>query len=294
MHCVRWICFLIMLAATALGGGARGAVVPAEFPFEYRQGLIWVEVGVRESPTPLNFLLDSGAGLSVINLSTLERIGHLGGRRLKVHGVGTTATGYWPQHLAVTEGDLPLAKDLLAVDLSALSRTCNRPVDGLIGADFFLDRAVRIDFVARRIRLSSNQPMEQPQVILPLNVHRGALRVPICFDHGLLQWTRLDTGCASALHWVNAKIRPGETQEHISVGLAALPVPIILTSVQLGGLDFESVRTAVHKKAIFAGEAGLLGNQILSQFSSVTIDVPGHRVVLAGLPNHAQILNTKG
>src|SRR6266567_1916640 len=46
-----------------------------EFEFEQRGGLLWVKVSVPQSAEPLNFLVDSGAGVSVVNLRTAKRLG---------------------------------------------------------------------------------------------------------------------------------------------------------------------------------------------------------------------------
>jgi hypothetical protein len=47
-----------------------GTALAQEFPFHFREGLIWVQVDVPQSHEPLNFLLDTGAGVSVLNLRT--------------------------------------------------------------------------------------------------------------------------------------------------------------------------------------------------------------------------------
>ena len=275
----------VAIAAAAFGAVAAEASSCAECPFEYRDGLIWLEVQVRESQAPLHFLLDSGAGVSVINLSTLRRIGRLRGRRVNVLGVEAAATGYWPQHLSVSEDGLPLPRDFLAVDLSELGRTCGRTVDGLVGADFFCGHAVRIDFASGKIRLAPRETPGTNGVSLPLEAHGGALRVPISVNHGPRQWVRLDTGCASALHWVSASVPPDECKPHVSVGLAPLSVALTRTSVQLGSLGFDGVRTGVHKEHILAGESGLLGTELLARFDSVVIDAPAGWLVLEGLPS---------
>src|SRR5260221_11893814 len=70
---VRIRLVLTMVAMAAL----FRVTVPAapEFPFQFRDGLICVEVRVAESTGALNFLLDSGAGVSVINLRTAKKLG---------------------------------------------------------------------------------------------------------------------------------------------------------------------------------------------------------------------------
>jgi hypothetical protein len=62
-----------------------------------------------------------------------------------------------------------------------------------------------------------------------------------------------------------------------------MSVPVTQTTVQVGECVFEHVPTALHQSEIFAGEAGLLGNGLLSRFGSVTIDLPSHRVLLENI-----------
>lgn len=125
---------------------------PAEFPFEHRGGLIWVRVSVPQSAELLNFLLDSGAGVSVVNLRTAKRLGMELGRRVDARGVGSSAEGFWPQRLQATAGGVGLPRECLAVDLAELSRACDCGVDGLLG-NGLLTRFERVTFDARNGRL---------------------------------------------------------------------------------------------------------------------------------------------
>jgi hypothetical protein len=47
-------------------------------------------------------------------------------------------------------------------------------------------------------------------------------------------------------------------------------------TVQIGRQHF-TIRAGIHEKQLFAGEAGLLGNGLLTKFR-LTIDEPGNRV----------------
>ena len=266
------------LCRTVEAGGSPAK----EFPFELRDGLIWVQVQFQKSAVPQNFLLDSGAGLSVINLPSLSRMGGLSGRRVVVRGVGTSTTGYYPQHLISREGSLPLPDYLLAVDLTELGRACKRTVDGLVGADFFDDHVVQVNFANRMIRLLPSSECITNGVVLPIEVQNRAFRVPIRVNEGLAQWFRLDTGCAAALHWVGTPDCAQDCKPGISVALTTLTINMTHATVELGGLRFDAVPTAFHEKPIFVGEAGLLGNGLLARFNSIIIDASAGRVVLAG------------
>ncbi len=270
----------VLLAAALFPVPAGEPACAQEIPFDFREGLIWIKVRVPASAEPLNFLLDSGANVSVLNLRTAQRLGLRLGHRVSVEGVGATSTGYWPQHLAAQADQISLPAEYLAVDLSELSGACACPVDGLIGAGFFSSRVVGIDFAERKIRLLPASRPTEGQKTLPLKVRNGALRVQVRVNDGAPQWLRLDTGCASSLHWVTRAAPPEAPEPGLAVALTKISVPVAPTTVQLDGLRFEGVPTGLHTRPIFAGEAGLLGNGLLSQLKSVTIDTRSGRVLL--------------
>ncbi len=132
---VRCRLFATIILVTALFRLQAAPVALAEFPFQYREGLLWIEVSIPQSDKPLNFLLDTGAGVSAINLNTAKRIGLKLGQEVTVHGVETILTGYWQQRMSAKVGDVQLPHEYLALDLEKLSSSCERPVDGLVGFD---------------------------------------------------------------------------------------------------------------------------------------------------------------
>jgi hypothetical protein len=249
-----------------------------EFPFEYRDDLLWVAVQVSKSAAPLQFLLDTGAEVSVINLDTARRLGLRLGHRVKVSSVQTTMTGYWPQKLSATAGNVILPSNFLALDLSRLSAACTQAVDGLIGADFFKGRIVQIDFGAGKIRLLQSHSAAPDVPVAPLEIRRCGLCVMAGIDGSKSQRLRLDTGCATALQWVTSQVPLERCSRKIAVGLAQLDIPQTTTTVSVAGHTFRDVPTGLHRDAIFEGEAGLLGNGLLARFETVTIDSRARRL----------------
>ena len=270
----------VLLFAAALARVQAASVSFAEFPFEFREGLLWVEVNVPQSKKPLNFLVDTGAGVSVINLSTAKRIGLKLGREVMVHGVQTMLAGYWQERMSAKVGEVELPRGYLAVDLDKLSSSCERPLDGLVGADFFRDRVVQIDFDAQKIRLLTPAKGEKSDASLPLQLRPCGMRVPITVDGHDRQWVRLDTGCATGLQWVTSEVRAEQCGRKMAIGLTEISIPQAVTTVGIGEHEFGNVPTGLHETAIFPGEAGLLGNGLLSRFSTVTIDAKAGRVIL--------------
>ena len=277
---MRVLLAILLVTFITIVRGESGAPPPAEFPFEYREGLLWVQVRVADRQAPLSFLLDSGAEVSVINLDSAKRLGLTLGSKVKVRGVHTSVTGYWPQAIRTTANDVVLPSDHLALDLSKLGRACEQPVDGLIGAPFFRDRIVRIDFAARKIRLLNSDETSASANSLPLEVRPCGMRVRAGVNRGEPQWLRVDTGCATPLQWVTGRVRPEEYDSKVAIGVAKLNIPQRRTTVELGNHTFRDVPTGIHRTAIFPGEAGLLGNGLLSRFSTVTIDAKAGRLIL--------------
>lgn len=270
--------FLLMLLSLVMGvySQVRAATL---IPFQFRDGLVWVEVSVPGYPDRLNFLLDSGASISVLHSATAQRLGVRLGASESVQGVtgGVTArrVGRFSGHVA----GIPIPRRLLALDLSAVSRMCHQRIDGLLGADFFRGRIVQIDFAAERLRLLSRGEANAARgEALPL-VRRGdALCTRISVAGRPADWVRVDTGCDSALRWVASPAMAASLRRS-SIGIAVQSPRYLATDVQLGSLRFSGVKIGIHPKPIFPGEAGLLGNGLLCRFT-VTFDVPGKRLLL--------------
>ena len=265
-----------------LNGSAQTSST-VEFPFELREGLIWVQVTVPQSTKLLNFMLDSGAGVSVVNLHTAQLLGLKLGNRVSVRGVQKYVGGYWPEHLEATIGKTLLPRNYLVVDLPKLNPVCDCGVDGLIGADFFREHIVQIDYGAKKIRLLKSVDDMSNADSVPLEARPCGLRVSLQVNGGKEEWMRLDTGCASALHWVSSPGSSERCSRRVAIGVASSSILKADTDVQLGRFQFKGVPAGLHDKEIFVGEAGLLGNGLLSRFSTVTIDVSAGRLVLGGL-----------
>jgi hypothetical protein len=271
------ILFLLLWQSTT----SAGATPLPEFPFEYRDGFIWVKAAVAHTNQPLNFLVDTGAEVSVVDQRVVAQLGLKLGRCVRVAGVQSTTTGFWPQRLAAKVGAVTLPRDWLALDLGPLSRSCATPVDGLLGADFFHGKIVQIDFPARVIRLlTPEQAGALKGETLALDLRRCGMRVPVSINADKPQWLRLDTGCAAALHWVTTSVDSNLCRPERAIGLTELSLSTTAVMVGLGSQTFEAVAAVVHERPIFAGESGLLGNGLLARFAQVTVDSRGKRLIL--------------
>ena len=255
-----------VFSATAMGvllllcGAARAGQI---IPFVYRDGLIWVKVRTESSATPLNFLLDSGAGRSVLSLEAARKLGVRLGEPEKVQCVGTTALAWRTSGFRASLSDISLGESPLALDLQETSELCHQPIDGLLGQDFLRGRILQIDFKARCLRFLDEADQRNCCAVVALKMHRDAMCVAVSMNGSRSKWTRLDTGCDGALHWVGGGADGIYTR----------------TSVRVGEETITNVLTAMHRSAIFPSEAGLLGNGILSNYR-VTIDAVNQRLLL--------------
>jgi len=267
---------LLIVACAFLAMPGRAAT---EIPFTFRAGMIWLKLEVAGQSAPLNFLLDSGAGKSVVHLGTARRLGIKLGASETVQGVQGRCVAYRVGRFAATVAAVPVPREILALDLGAVSAGCGARVDGLLGADFFRTRVVQIDFRAQKIRLLSRAEFDScGGQILPLARRNDAFCIRVGVDRHAPQWMRFDTGYSGALEWV-AGSQKARGFMGTSVAVAAASRGHIQTEVLLGAERVSPVRTGVHAQPIFPGEAGLVGNELLSQFQ-VTVDAERSRLLL--------------
>ena len=164
------------------------------------------------------------------------------------------------------------------MDLRNAEVLCREPIDGLIGVDFFQGRIVQLDYVAHRLRLLPAPPADA-EARLPLQEVNGVLCAGVSVNGSQPRWTRVDTGCNDALHWVVP--RSSEGRRHgASIGFMTRRRDVTSALVKLGRIELANVETSLHGEPLFPGEAGLLGNGLLSRWT-VTIDTTHDELLLA-------------
>ena len=272
MHFKSVLFILVLLVL----GVQRRAFSSEQLPFEYRDGLIWVKV--ESGGFLFHFVLDSGAESSVISLETVKRLGVKLGSAQTVHAVSALVRACRVDGFNATVAGVHLKGNPLAMDLSGVSRSCSRSIDGLIGHEFFQGRIVQINYKKQLIRLLDAPETSSACVAdLPLQVRQGALFIPIRVEDSKPRWIRLDTGCDEGLHWV-LESQKYQSQKYAFLAFSHSKSDSCFSTVQLGNQKLERVRTVFHRKPLFPGEAGLLGNGILSNYR-VTIDSVSNRVI---------------
>jgi hypothetical protein len=123
-------------------------------PFDFSRHAIGVQVRVRGAP--LYMLLDTGVDPSAIDLNTAGQLGLRVDRR-----AGSDPSGFgdskgervFPSRIDKLSfgGRTFPAFDALASDLSALSTSYGKRIDGIIGYSFLADKIILIDYPDRKV-----------------------------------------------------------------------------------------------------------------------------------------------
>jgi hypothetical protein len=264
---------LLLLLCT----GAVRAETPQSIPFEFVDGFILLKAQLDSPHETVNMILDSGAGASVVSLESAHRLKLKLGRPQPVRGVSMQTTAYELNHLSASAGGVALGRISLAVDLSNARELCSRPIDGLIGIDFFRDQTVEIDFNARVIRTSASLPAADAASKLPLRSMNGTYCIPIRVNGSKQRWARLDTGCNDSLHWTVPRARDNNVRSNLSIGFLTDASDLEPSELQIGSHALSKVETSLHTQPLFPGESGLVGTGVLSRFIT-TVDVPHGQV----------------
>jgi hypothetical protein len=269
---------LILITAIAVATSSQAAT---DVPIRFARNLVWVGVDVAGRTEPLHFLLDTGAGATVLNIQTASELGLRFGPAESIRGVNGPGGARWVSGFNATVAGFHLPDSILAVGLQSASRACGCRIDGLLGSDFFEGRVVQIDYRAGKLRVVDRAAAPAAgALVLPLRRLNGAYGVPVSVAGNPPEWMRLDTGCDEALQWVIGRRDRLQTSPTVSIGLSSSRArQFAKADVRLGMDCISDVPIGIQEKEIFPGESGLLGNGLLSRYR-ITIDTRKNRVVL--------------
>jgi predicted aspartyl protease len=274
-----------------------GAAV--SIPVELTSNLVLVRASVSGSESAW-FIVDTGAGASVVNAEWAERIG------LEAEGeVEVSASGGSVDASQVTGADLMIAGvelhdvTLLAIPLSGLESGVGRSLGGIIGWDLFDRYVVEIDYRARALRLHGpdSYRYEGPGASLPIAIEDNTpfvsatlvgpggqtipskllidtgntgtitLNTPFVRRHRLVETSeRVIPLVASAILAGNAQRYVGRVEE-LHLGSFRFPELLAILAQDEEG-DFAEARND-----------GLIGGDLLRRFRLV-VDYPHRRLIL--------------
>jgi hypothetical protein len=271
----------VFLTSVVLSCSAATGRAATEIPFTREHGMIWIQVTLADHPRPFDFLLDSGAGATLVDSRAARQCGIGLGKRTIVHGIGGRSLAHRAEKTSARVHGIRVPAPELVLDLGAVSQSCGKRIDGLIGVDFFAGRIVQIDFAASKLRLLSPQEFPNGAPALPLARRNGVLCLAAGVNGVQAKWLRLDTGCSSAVEYVTRE--PGRTgMRKVSVAARHGSSRASVGELLVGSLRCTGVSIGLHDKPFFPGESGLIGNGFLSRYRT-TIDHDRKRIAFEGI-----------
>jgi len=105
---------------------------------------------------PVQAVLDSGSGASIISTALAARLG-LRGERRTISGLSARAQALLVRDIKVVFAGEPRRLPFAIVaDLSATSAAFGRPIDMMLGADMFTESCIALDFGKRRLAVAKS------------------------------------------------------------------------------------------------------------------------------------------
>jgi predicted aspartyl protease len=316
MLALRRVCVLLLvLCGNVTEALAQPATGPFHFlrpskrrvrlPFQQQRNFIIVSARLNGTG-PYNFLLDTGAGTSLLTSPLLaDSLGLRRGEKFRVIGAGGQTTSLLAYQLANVRLTMPgveasaLNMLVLSEDVLNLSGYVGMPIHGILGPEFFYSFVVTVLPQQNMLLLQSPATFEAPcssrWASLPLQIEKSKayVTVPIRLSDSLQLPLKLvlDTGAGHALSL--------EAGSHPRLQLPAQQLPAELgrgltgvvrgphrpgAAQQLGRYQLHSVLTSFPDVADVHGRAevprnGNLGFELLKRFA-FTIDYSRQRLWL--------------
>lgn len=165
---------LALISSAAIVAGAGIAIAQAEhgmppppqvtfaahaqtIPFElYRGNRIVIPARVNGHETPV--MLDTGASATTLDRAFARSIGLPEGRKVTAHGAGGDIEAEIVPGVTLQVGGMSF-KDMTVgvMDLAPISRAIGRPLNVVLGREFFNSAVVSIDWTASQLRVTSHE-----------------------------------------------------------------------------------------------------------------------------------------
>jgi outer membrane lipoprotein-sorting protein len=267
-----------------------------EIPFVLNSNHIHIPVRIGKA-RPLNFILDSGAGMPVLDTQTAKDLGLKGVGKIEGRGVGE---GTQEVNLitlsSVSLGDLVIdSASAATISLSPLNKYEGMPVEGILGYDLFSRFVVKIDYEKQKLTLyePSSFEYEGKGESLPITLEGNHPHIKAKVDDQFEGTFVIDCGARSSLslhtpfvekHDLLAKTgKKIDVFAGIGVGGKVKGRVTRVKSIQIGNFKMPAPLTtlASSQRGAFASERidGNIGGGILKRFT-VIFDYPNSRMIL--------------
>ena len=262
-------------------------------PFEMVGSYVVITVRINDS-SPLNLILDSGVRNTIITeLQSGDRItlNYSDVKDLMGLGGGNHLDAYISNYNELKIGRLKMNYKTVFVlqdNVFNLSKHTGTKINGLLGADFFQDYTIEIDYSARRVRFYEPTPFDTPKGynVLPITIEAQKLfidlavvnadstrqKVKMLIDTGAELNAWFQTMTSESVHlpakWINGTV--GEGLNGIITGKYGR-----IPELKMGDFSLKnpivSFPDSVSISQIIANSKrdGTIGSQLLSRFNLI-------------------------
>jgi len=267
--------------------GAEQQLLPFEL---YRGNRIIIQARINGHDTP--FMLDTGAGATTVDRAFARSIGLPEGMKIKAQGTGGVTEAELVSGITLQVGGMRFDKMTVAVmDLQPVARGVGRPINVILGREFFNSAVVSIDWAASTLKVTSPKSFTPPRdaVAIPLGTMGPFHTVPVSIAGGPEITAMLDIGNNGTIslpraYWEKradlANLPYAESRGGGVGGLHRLRV-VTLPEVEFGGRKFANVPAALgDADEHLANRSANVGIGMLKQFRA-TLDFGRSRLYLA-------------
>lgn len=183
-----------------------------KIPINLIDRLIFIEIKLNNSE-PLNFIFDTGAGITVIDTETASKLNLSSSKEVKIGTAGKTLKSKISENNEIFIGkNFKLdSLELALIDLSHLSKYFKTKVDGIIGVDLLNKAVIETNIDSMEFLLFSQENYEYNRIAEPLKLiglESNHLGLPIEITpkgskEGISLIIKIDTAAANYLTFHN-------------------------------------------------------------------------------------------
>ena len=262
-----------------------------DIPMEYRRNHIFIKVtiGCKER----YWLLDSGAGSSVIDSAFAEELGLTSAGDLTGQGAGNTVGFSFVKVPELSlEGIEFDEQNIIAINLQSLFKKADFDAVGILGYDFLSRFVTRIDYANQTLSLYDPDEFvyDGEGEIVEAPISSSLMTVPITVDGQYSGRFRLDTGAGStSFHYPFAKANNLHKLDGIDwmghgAGGSFMTKAIKFKEISLAGYSVPDPIIDIPQTEVQGGfneseMSGNIGNSLLRHFV-VYLDYPNQRIIV--------------
>ena len=290
----RFAVILFSLIATNILAQTPVATVPFELYGEH----LFIKLTVNNSTEELDFIFDTGDGLSVLSLETAERLDIKSDKKVKETSAGGRVTGYLVKHNTIHLDEIEIRNvKIYETSLKHLETAIGRKIDGIIGYDLLKNFVVEIDYNSMEFHIfdNSNYKYTGSGTPVKLKLKHAIPYVPgtvVLADGEILQGNfYLETGARTDLDFNSPFVKNneleskvGDTYSYLVAGLSDHETEHTrgrIPRFSIAGFTFKNLPVGLSQES--AGiqadteMAGIVGNEILHRFN-IVYDYKHHKM----------------